>query len=636
MLQKLATACLILVAMFAMFVGIAQPTNAQSVPAPHQFYGNNTNSDGTPPPAPTLSSPANNATGMATTITLQWNVSSGATAYQIQVSTADDFSSTIFNQSAIAATQVTVSALNANTIYYWKIQASNSYGLSDWSITRRFTTCTPPPAPALSSPANNTTGVAISPNLQWTASSGAVSYQVQVSTASEFNTTVFNQSGVTATQVTVSPALNNSTTYYWRVNAANSSGTSGWSSARSFTTAASATPSPSAPALSAPANNATGVSTTPSLQWSASSGATSYQIQVSTASSFNTTVFNQSDVTATQVSVSPALNNSTTYYWRVNAANSSGNSDWSATGSFTTVETIPTVTINTNILGQTGSFNISSAGLLSTATTLSTADGTVRLSLNANTTVTIQGQSLTVSAEVSPPAPPTNANLVNAYNFGPNNTIFSPAITLTLKYDAASLPQDITESNLYIAFWTGAAWAEQPSTVNTQNKTVSTQVTHFTVFAILGRTGSEPPPPPTPPTPPPAGFSISDIEISPASVKAGEKVTIITTVTNSGSSQGSYTVVLKINGANEAEKEVTLKPNKTQVVTFTVSKESAGSYEVAIADKNASFTVSKSDTGSTGSTGKSNWSWLLIGALALGCLIVIVLVVAFIRNIASR
>jgi Tol biopolymer transport system component len=97
----------------------------------------------------------------------------------------------------------------------------------------------PPSAPTLSSPSNGATGISTSPTLSWNASSGATSYRLQVSTSNAFSTTVFDQSGITATSRLVSGLLNN-TTYYWRVNACNAGGTSGWSSIWSFTTAAPA------------------------------------------------------------------------------------------------------------------------------------------------------------------------------------------------------------------------------------------------------------------------------------------------------------------------------------------------------------------------------------------------------------
>ncbi|MGA9365006.1 MAG: T9SS type A sorting domain-containing protein, partial [Bacteroidota bacterium] len=163
------------------------------------------------------------------------------------------------------------------------------------------------------------------------ASSGATSYQVQVSTSSSFTTTVVNQSGITSTSYAVSGLINN-TVYYWRVNATNASGTSAYSSNWSFTTIVGA---PSAPTLLSPSNAATGVSIPPTLNWNASTGATSYQLQVSTSSSFTTTVVNQSGITATSYAVS-GLNNNTVYYWRVNATNAGGTSAYSSNWSFTT------------------------------------------------------------------------------------------------------------------------------------------------------------------------------------------------------------------------------------------------------------------------------------------------------------
>ena len=327
-----------------------------------------------------------------------------------------------------------------------------------------------------------------------------------------------------------------------------------------------------------------------------------------------------------QVSDSASLTSSRSFSIEVGAT----------TTTTTTTPITQAMTISTSVLGQASSFDVSSAGVLATLTTLSSAAGNVQLSLNADTTVNIEGQSLTVTAEAAPPAPPSDARLVSAYDITPNDSTFSPDIALTLRYDAASLPQDVSESNLYIAFWNGSSWSELPSTVDTQDESVSAQVSHFTVFAILGGIGSASPATPapsTPATPPPAGFAVSALDISPASVKAGEQVTVITAVANNSTSQGSYNAVLKINGTSEAQQEVTLNPNETKVVTFNVSKDTAGSYQVAIADKSGSFTVT---TSQTGSTSKGGLSWLGIAGIVLGAIVVIAIVAVRIRSMARR
>jgi hypothetical protein len=88
---------------------------------------------------------------------------------------------------------------------------------------------------------------------------------------------------------------------------------------------------PPAPALQSPANGATGVSLTPALSWSASSGAASYDVYFGTSSP-PPLVTNTTGITYAP----GTLGAGTVYFWRVAARNSSG-STTSATWSFTTL-----------------------------------------------------------------------------------------------------------------------------------------------------------------------------------------------------------------------------------------------------------------------------------------------------------
>ena len=278
-------------------------------------------------------------------------------------------------------------------------------------------------------------------------------------------------------------------------------------------------------------------------------------------------------------------------------------------------------TISASILGHGSSFTINQSGVLTSPAVLASADGKVQLGLNANTTINIQGQSLTVSAEPSAPATPANVKLVNAYNFGPDNTSFDPAINLTFKYDLAALPSGVTESNLYIGFWNGSSWTNLPYKVNTEAKTVTAEVRHFTIMALLGKVNSAPPPAP-------ASFTITDLKIKPTSIKPGEQVTITVTVTNSGGSQGSYKAVLKINDIDKAEQQITLGPKEKQEVTFTTSKETAGSYDVTIGDTSGSFKVSMPNTAPPSKKLPS----FVFGGIAVGVLLIIFLIIVLLRR----
>jgi hypothetical protein len=186
------------------------------------------------------------------------------------------------------------------------------------------------------SPSEGATLVPINTYLIWDAIKAASSYGLQVSTVSDFSSTVVNQSGIVSTSYALL-GLVNSTTYYWRVHATNSTGTSSWSATQSFTTIVAI---PDMPMLSLPTNGAADVPTSLTLSWNAVSRAVSYQLQVSINSSFSNYVVKPSGLTSTSYDISGLANN-TTYYWRVNATNAGGNSEWSATRSFSTVGTPP-------------------------------------------------------------------------------------------------------------------------------------------------------------------------------------------------------------------------------------------------------------------------------------------------------
>ncbi|WP_127532587.1 cellulase family glycosylhydrolase [Paenibacillus kobensis] len=192
---------------------------------------------------------------------------------------------------------------------------------------------TVPAAPAnLSATAGN--GQA---TLTWTGSTGATSYNVKRSTSNGGPYTTV-ATGVSVTSYT-NTALTNGTTYYYVVSAVNSAGESANSSQASATPQASVTV-PAAPAgLSATAGNAQ-----VALSWTASSGATGYNVKRSTtAGGTYTTV--ATGVIGTSYT-NTALTNGTTYYYVVSAVNSAGesanSSQASATPAGTTTPPDPT------------------------------------------------------------------------------------------------------------------------------------------------------------------------------------------------------------------------------------------------------------------------------------------------------
>jgi hypothetical protein len=93
-----------------------------------------------PGPA-TLISPTNNSTSLNRPVKFVWKKEPNATSYRIQIATSDKFgSSIVVSQGSISDTTVTISSLNANTQYFWRIRTpdGNSWGAS--SVVWNFRT----------------------------------------------------------------------------------------------------------------------------------------------------------------------------------------------------------------------------------------------------------------------------------------------------------------------------------------------------------------------------------------------------------------------------------------------------------------------------------------------------------------
>jgi len=195
---------------------------------------------------------------IANAITIQDSVVKCDTTYIFQKTINADQRFLLDNMSAGQMVYVKVTALGSNQVtwvdnVYWANGSApvQTFGSTDvyafvkfgdgvtvgWKFAN-FGTTVPeiPAAPVLLSPTNNATGVSITALLDWSDVTAATSYNVQVSASVAFGTTVVNQTGLSTSQYTISPALDVTTKYYWRVSATNSEGTSAYSNIDSFTT----------------------------------------------------------------------------------------------------------------------------------------------------------------------------------------------------------------------------------------------------------------------------------------------------------------------------------------------------------------------------------------------------------------
>ena len=239
----------------------------------------------------------------------------------------------------------------------------------------------------------------------------------------------------------------------------------------------------------------------------------------------------------------------------------------------------------TSLFGIAESFRISNEGVILQTVEATSADGMFTMTIPEGTIALDKDgnplSTLTADVDESPPPEPEDANIIGLpYDFGPDGATFDPPITFTWSYDPEALPEGVAEEDLVIAYYDEEAgkWVELECEVDTENNIITASVPHFTTFAIIG-------------TPIPAAFALSSLVVSPTEVAPGEKVNISISVANTGGTEGSYTVALKINGVKEAEKSVTVAAGGSQAVTFSVSRKEAGTYSVAMDGLSGSFTV---------------------------------------------
>lgn len=163
------------------------------------------------------------------------------------------------------------------------------------------------------------------------------------------------------------------------------------------------------------------------------------------------------------------------------------------------------VTTTVSLTGLSGTLTVNSSGVVQSTASLTSADGKLTIDIPSGTTLKNAAgnpfSSITLTIPPDVPAAPEGSIAVGAFDLKPDGAVFNPPITLILTYDESDLPEGVNEEGLVIAWWDGAQWVTQESSVDAEAKTVSVQVSHFTIFAIL----AEEPAPPTPaPTPVPA------------------------------------------------------------------------------------------------------------------------------------
>ncbi len=290
--------------------------------------------------APDLVLPTDGATDVGIFPLVEWGAVLGATSYSMQLATDEVFTNVILDINQSLTSKKISTALDYNTKYYWRVNATDGSQTTDWN-TGSFTTMSIP-APVLTAPLDMAIDQELALTFTWEAVYGANKYQIQISRDNTFATIDINTEVMTTTY-DLTAGLRFKNKYFWRVKSFKDTQESEWSESFSFTTQDIVIPT-----LNAPMDATINQVVLPKMQWSEILGSASYNVQVATDAAFTNVVI---DVNPTTNEFIPTtrLDFNTEYFWRVNVTDGFITSDWSTVYSFTTQELLaPTMVAPVN------------------------------------------------------------------------------------------------------------------------------------------------------------------------------------------------------------------------------------------------------------------------------------------------
>jgi hypothetical protein len=292
------------------------------------------------PPAPLLSSPADNGIVVGTPI-FKWLAASGAKNYVFEYDGDAGFGSPEYTSAELTVLKHTPPAMELGD-FYWHVRAVDAAGnVGPWSALRMVTISPPKPvAPVLLSPKSGENTNDNMPTFEWGNVTYGELYEIQISKSTLFKPLVDTHTG---SELSYIPAGLPDGKYYWRVRAKNNLGVNGsWSAYRKIKI--DTTP-PGVPILTSPADMKV-MTGTPTFKWLSASGAKYYIFEYDDDTGFGSPEYTSVELTV--LTHKPPAMGVGDFYWHVKAIDVAGNiGSWSSPRVVTnmTSDTTKTLTV---------------------------------------------------------------------------------------------------------------------------------------------------------------------------------------------------------------------------------------------------------------------------------------------------
>jgi hypothetical protein len=291
-------------------------------------------------------------------ITFEWTSGSNSEPFQVQINTISSFNDPLIDTIASDGTRrfypnpFTIPNLNYETTYYYRVRTFNTADTTRWSYssfktdgfgTSDIVTIDNWPDPTTTLKARR---VIV----------GSLANEIQLSTASDFNTAGLQVLKYTGADTTAYDLLFGQS-YYVRARPYHAKDTGNWGRTRTVTVT-------KYPNSYYPFNNATNVGLTDSLVLADMDGVQAYQIQVAVNGDYTNQLFLDTtliDMGQSNYQIVKGLlyRFNTTYQWRMRAWHAKDTSDWSINQKFNTIVS-PTLQLpfNSAILGTDANVNL--------------------------------------------------------------------------------------------------------------------------------------------------------------------------------------------------------------------------------------------------------------------------------------
>ena len=240
--------------------------------------------------------------------------------------------------------------------------------------------------------------------------------------------------------------------------------------------------------------------------------------------------------------------------------------------------------------GETTTASMTTSGRLLESLTATSADGLNELEIGTGTTILdSEGEvvELIQVTEATAPSVPTGTAVVGqAFDFGPGSMDFSKPVGITLGYNITDLPDDTIALNMVHFTGDGSSYelVETEDNQTAELGFLTGQADSFSIYAILADIPA---------------FEVSELVIDPSrhetwgfptfTAREGEEALITADVTNTGNYEATYTANLQLNGETVDSQTITLAPDQTGQVEFTISDIETGDYEIVLGDQSTTF-----------------------------------------------